>query len=259
LRSVIELNAPIGEDNFQESVSVEARFTLNDTHEIVYRYGDRATATDVDNDGDQTNRSGGGVCSSEHPRVISGELTAGQTSSRCSLDGQGNGAYNDSISNYIRSSDQQSHEITLVSNNDGPLNYTLGYTVISGDEPYVYRDTFNGVGTGSSGNNNATFYQDTVATCEAALAGANGQTAMQAGLISGTGISGWTTGCYGADYVANYSNVSNGGSHVNGSGVSGAFYGDTEYEQKSFYANVEYVLNDQWKVFGGLRTNDDHK
>ena len=259
LSSVIELNAPIGEDNFQESVSVEARYTLNDTHEIVYRYGDRATATDIDNDGDQTNRTGGGVCGSEHPRVISGELSAGQTSPRCALDGQGNGAYNDSISNYIRSSDQQSHEITLVSNNDGPLNYTVGYTVIAGDEPYIYRDTFNGVGTGSSSNNNATFYQDTTAICEAELAGANGQTAMQAGLISGTGVSGWTTGCYGADYVASWSNVSNGGSHVNGSGVSGAFYGDTEYEQKAFYANVEYVLNDQWKLFGGLRYNDDHK
>ena len=44
-----------------------------------------------------------------------------------------------------------------------------------------------------------------------------------------------------------------------GSGVSGAFYGNVTYEQAAVYGNVEYVLNDRWKVFGGLRYNDDHK
>ena len=84
-------------------------------------------------------------CLAIHPRVISGELQEGQVHPRCALDEAGNGVYSDAISNYLRTSDQQSHKIALVSNNDGPLNYTIGLTLLSGDEPYVYRDIFNGV------------------------------------------------------------------------------------------------------------------
>ena len=53
----------------------------------------------------------------------------------------------------------------------------------------------------------------------------------------------WVTGCYGADYTAFHSEVAGSFTHLNGSGVVGAFYGNTEYEQAAVYANVEYVLN----------------
>ncbi len=260
LKNVIELNAPIGEDNSQESYSLEAIFTLNDTHDIVYRYGDRDTRTDTDNDGDQTNRSGGGVCLPEHPRVVSGELQAGQTHSRCALDGQGDGQYVDNIWNYVRSSDQQSHELTLISNNAGPLNYTIGYTYLAGDEPYIFRNFFNGVETGNSNLNNPTFYTDTSAACEAGYT----RNALPEALEDQNHpkhplAAAWIQGCYGTDWITNYSEVTNGFSMHNGSGNHGAFYGNTEYEQAAVYANVEYVLNDQWKLFGGLRYNDDHK
>ena len=56
-----------------------------------------------------------------------------------------------------------------------------------------------------------------------------------------------------------YSDVTNGGAHIVGSGVAGAFYGNVEYEQSAFYGNAEYVLNDQWMLFAGLRFNEDHK
>ena len=110
-----ELNAPLSENNSQEATTLEARYALNDTHEIVYHFGDRDTRTDTTNDLDQTNRVGGGRCLAIHPRVISGELQEGQRHPRCALDEAGNGVYSDGISNYLRTSDQVSHEIALIS------------------------------------------------------------------------------------------------------------------------------------------------
>ena len=267
LKMKTEVNAPIGEDNSQEAFTIEAHFKLNDTHEIVYHYGNRDTRTDISNDIDGTNRQGGGRCLAIHPRVISGELQEGQVHSRCALDEAGNGVYTDRISNYLRTSDQESHEIALVSNNEGPLNYTVGYTYLAGDEPYVYRDIFNGVETGSMAVNNAAFYQDTTAACEAnlealALPWENGRWNADIRNPSNPSNSlapGYILGCYGSDYSANWSDVTNGPVHENGSGVRAAFYGNVTYEQAALYGNVEYVLNDQWKVFGGIRYNDDHK
>ena len=267
LKMKTELNAPIGEDNSQEAFTIEAHFKLNDSHEIVYHFGNRDTRTDIDNDIDQTNRQGGGRCLAIHPRVISGELEEGQVHSRCALDEAGNGVYNDGISNYLRTSDQVSHEIALVSNNEGPLNYTAGYTSLAGDEPYVYRDIFNGVETGSNPVNNAAFYQDTTAACEANLESVafpweNGRwndDIRNPDNPSNALAAGYILGCYGTDYSANWSDVTNGPVHQNGSGVRAAFYGNVTYRQRAIYGNVEYVLNDEWKVFGGLRYNDDHK
>ena len=259
LELVTESNAPIGQDNSQETFSVEAIFALNDNHDIIYFYGDRDTRTDQTDDGDRTNRQPGGVCSAIHPLVISGELTAGQTHPRCALDGAGNGSYADSITNYLRTSDQQSHEIRLVSNNSGPLNYTLGYTLIEGDEPYVYRDMFNGVETGDDANNNAIFYTDTTAACLAELGGDPIATALDPTSETHFLAPIWVTGCSGTDSTAFYSDVSNGGTHVVGSGVAGAFYGNVQYEQAAYYANVEYALSDSVQLFAGIRYNDDHK
>ena len=255
-----ELNAPLGEDNSQEAATLEARYTLNDTHEIVYHFGNRDTRTDTTNDLDQTNRRGGGRCLAIHPLVISGVLQEGQRHPRCALDEAGNGVYQDRISNYLRTSDQVSHEIALISDNEGPLNYTFGYTYLSGDQPYVYRDIFNGVEAGSNPINNATFYTDTTAACEAALGeSSNWKHIRDPNHPANKLATGWITGCYGADYSAYWSDVTNGGTHINGSGVRAAFYGNVTYDQQALYGNVEYMLNDQWKVFGGVRYNDDHK
>mgnify|MGYP006175644811 CR=1 FL=1 len=257
-----ELNAPISEDNSQETFSIEAHYTLNDTHELTYLYGDRDTRTDISNDADGTNRQPGGRCSAIHPRVKSGELQEGQIHPRCALDEAGNGAYADSISNYLRTSAQQSHEIKLVSSNDGPLNYTIGYTFIEGDEPYVYRDTYNGLETGNASGNNPAFYQDTTALCEAELVERQGTNLWRDALDPSkpaNKAAGYVQGCRGSATTAYWSDVTNGGIHVNGGNVHRAFYGNVEYEQTAIYANVEYVLNEEWKVFGGIRANDDHK
>lgn len=258
----VELNGPIMQKNSQEAITLEAHYQLNDTHELVYKFGSRDTRQQSRNDIDGTARKPGGVCSAIHPRVLSGELTAGQTSGRCALDGAGNGAYSDRMNDYLFTSDQDSHEITLVSQNDGKLNYTFGFTYIDGDEPYVYQELFNGVGTGDNDNNVPEFYVNNSAACEAALAGRHGTNLWREARDPSkpaNSAAGFVQGCHGADYAANWSDVTNGGTHVAGGPAHSFFYGNVTYTSKGYYGNVEYVLDDEWKVFGGLRYNDDHK
>ena len=258
----IELNGPILRRNSQEAMTLEAHYTLNDSHELIYKFGNRDTRQKNRADIDQTNRQGGGVCSPIHPRVLSGELVAGQTSSRCALDGKGNGAYADRMNDYHFTSDQDSHELSLVSNNDGPFNYTFGYTLIDGEEPYIYSERFNGVGTGDSDNNIPVFYQDNSALCEASLEerhpGLLWKDAKDPSKAANSNSANkW--GCHGSAPANFWSDVTNAGSHVAGDDAFQFFYGNVEYTSQAIYGNAEYVLNDEWKVFGGLRYNDDHK
>ena len=262
LTLAIEQNGPILQRNSQEAMTLEAHYTLNDSHELIYKFGNRDTRQKNRADIDLTDRQGGGVCSAIHPRVLSGELVAGQTHPRCALDGRGNGAYADQMNDYHFTSDQDSHELSLVSNNDGPFNYTFGYTLIDGEEPYIYSERFNGVETGNNNNNVPEFYQDNSALCEANLVdrwGTNLWREAKDPSKPANKAAGTVWGCHGADYAANWSDVSNSGSHVAGDGAFQFFYGNVAYTSQAIYGNAEYVLNDEWKVFGGVRYNDDHK
>ena len=263
LTLAIELNAPISERNSQEAMTLEAHYALNDSHELIYKFGNRDTRTLRRSDWDNTNRQGGGVCSAIHPRVISGELVAGQTHPRCALDGRGNGAYSDRMVIQYFTSDQDSHELSLVSNNDGPFNYTFGYTLIDGEEPYIYSRGFNGVGTGDDNNNIPVFYQDNSALCEASLEerhpGALWRNALDPSKPENSSGGPLWWGCVGSPPADFWSDVTNSGTHVVGHSAYQFFYGNVEYTYQAIYGNAEYVLNDQWKVFGGVRYNDDHK
>ncbi len=260
----VDLNAPILQDNSQEASTLEAHFQLTDTHELVYKYGQRDTRQRSRNDLDGTSRQGGGVCSAIHPRVISGELTEGQVHPRCALDGGGNGSYADRMNDYLFTSEQVSHELTLISNLDGPFNYTLGLTYIDGEEPYLYAERFNGLETGDNNLNNPLFYTDTSEACEAALEGFFGASGLIRNIrdpnhVDNTKAAGLVWGCHGADYAANWSDVTNGLAQAAGGSAFQHFYGNVSYTSQAVYGNAEYVLNDQWKVFGGVRFNDDHK
>ena len=260
----VDLNAPILQDNSQEASTIEAHFQLTDTHELVYKFGQRDTRQRSRNDLDGTSRRGGGVCSAIHPRVISGELTEGQVHPRCALDGGGNGSYADRMNDYLFTSEQVSHELTVISNLDGPFNYTLGYTYIDGEEPYLYAERFNGLETGDNNLNNPLFYTDTSEACEEQVGvffGASGliRNIRDPNHEDNTKAAGLVWGCHGADYAANWSDVTNGLAQVAGGSAFQHFYGNVSYTSQAVYGNAEYVLNDQWKVFGGIRFNDDHK
>ena len=135
----IEQNGGILQRNSQEATTLEAHYTLNDSHELIYKFGNRDTRQKNRSDIDLTNRQGGGVCSAIHPRVLSGELVEGQTHPRCALDGRGNGAYADRMNNYHFTSDQDSHELSLVSNNDGPSTTPLAIPLSTVKSPIYIR------------------------------------------------------------------------------------------------------------------------
>lgn len=152
------------------------------------------------------------------------------------MDGRGNGAYSDNITDQRFTSNQDSHELSLVSNNDGPFNYTFGFTYIDGDEPNQLAQAFNGVETGNNNNNIPVFYQDTSALCEASLE------ERDPGLLwknafdpndraNSSTASKW--GCHGSEPAASYSDISNGGSHVAGGSIYTAFYANVESTSKA--------------------------
>ena len=159
-------------------------------------------------------------------------------------------------------SDQDSHELSLVSNNAGPFNYTFGYTLIDGEEPFVFSNSFNGVETGNNNNNIPVFYQDNSALCEANLEARHGTNLWKHARTPGSDANqaaGFVFGCHGSAPANYWSDVTNAGSHVAGGDAYQFFYGNVEYTSQAIYGNAEYVLNDEWKVFGGVRFNDDHK
>ena len=268
----VAFNAPIRQDSFAENTSVEAIFALTDNLDVTYKYGYHDIANDNLNDGDQLPREGGGVCPPNHPKVLGGMLQAGQTSRYCAMDGGGNGAFIDTRVNYIFSSEQTSHEITLTSHYDGPFNYTVGVTTMEGDEPNNYRLLDFGTGT-RGGPNNDWLYSDSSAACRAVLESLYGPGGSLSGGQNWLFRDVYTDpeakaraarlqrlyACPGDPELVNYafSGVANFTSNLNGqrSGHMASHW----KESIGVYFNGEYVLNETWTLFGGVRHDNDTK
>ena len=263
----VAFNAPIAMDSSAENASIDAVFALTDTLELNYRFGWRDVINDTTNDGDQLPREGGGVCPFDHPKVVSGQLTAGQTSRYCALDGGGNGTFDDSRINYIFQSEQVSHEVTFRSNMEGKFNFTAGITTLAGEEPYFYKDwNFSSI-------RNDWLYEDTSAACNAVIESLYGDGGSLSGGESwllrdvytnpaamaraGAGLNVYA--CPGSPEIVNYSHTGVEMFTANPSGHASSFFGSSEYSSSGAYFNGEFVLNDAWTVFGGVRHDLDKK
>ena len=265
LRQVVSLNAPIYTNNAAEDASLDVTFALTEALTINYKFGWRDVLQDSLNDSDQLSRAGGGVCPFNHPKVLSGQLTEGQSSPYCALDGGGNGSFLDSRSHYVFTSEQTSHEISFYSNFDGDFNFTVGAVYIEGAEPYIWQ----GYEFGSGSNDWA--FTDTSAACNAMLPGLVGAGGLLAGsqLLAGiytnpdamavslTGA--YVYACPGSPELTSFSNTGDPSFEGNPMGQNGAFYGGVDYETTGFYFSGEYNLNESWKVFAGVRDDSDTK
>jgi len=261
----VAFNAPIYMDNHAKNASMDATFALTETLDVVYKYGWRDVKQDTLNDADQLDRQGGGTCPFNHPKVLSGQLRAGQTSPWCALDGGGNGTFADSRVNYIFTSEQISHEITLVSDLEGAFNFTLGAVYLDGEEPYFYKNW----DFGSSRNDWA--LSDTSAQCEAVIEQLFGSGGSHSGGVNRllrdvytnaeamAGAPGGLWGCPGSPEVVNFSDTGVAMFTADLDGHNNSFFGNTAYTSRGVYFNAEYVINDTWKVFGGLRNDSDRK
>jgi outer membrane receptor protein involved in Fe transport len=290
----VAFNAPLEQDNEAENASLDVLFALNDTLTLNYKFGWRDVAQRNTNDTDQGNRTGGGVCPAEHPKVAvpvyadwveipegSGnwlepgtavvgavaQLTEGQTSRYCALDGGGNGTFSDTYLYSVFTSTQTSHEITLTSDFDGPFNFTLGYVTMEGEEPNFY----SGPDHGSAAQDY--LYEDNLAQCEAALAGLWGSGGTLSGgtsqlfrdidtdsdAMAHVGTGAYSYACAGAPGISAYGDTGDNSFSANLDGFGWAFFGSADYEMWGAYLNTEYVVNDLWTVFGGIRKDEDDK
>lgn len=263
----VAFNAPIAMDSAAENASIDVVFALTDTLELNYRFGWRDVINDTTNDGDQLPREGGGVCPFDHPKVVSGQLTAGQTSRYCAMDGGGNGTFDDNRINYIFQSEQVSHEMTFRSNMEGKFNFTAGITTLAGEEPYFYKDW------DFSSDRNDWLYEDTSAACNAVIESLYGDGGSLSGGVSwllrdvytnpaamaraGAGLNLYA--CPGSPEIVNYSHTGVEMFTANPSGHASSFFGSSEYSSSGAYFNGEFVLNDAWTVFGGVRHDLDKK
>lgn len=272
LEWAVAFNAPIRQDSFAENTSVEVIFALTDNLDVTYKFGYHDISNDNLNDGDQLPREGGGVCPPNHPKVLGGMLQAGQTSRYCALDGGGNGTFNDNRTNYIFASEQTSHEITLTSNYSGPFNYTLGATTMEGDEPSTYRSLNFSSGTRGQPTNDW-LYSDSSAACRAVLESLYGpggslsrgqnwlfrdvKTNPEAKARAATLQRLYA--CPGDPELVNYAFAGTQNFRSNLDGQWSAHMSSHFMESMGVYFNGEYVLNETWTIFGGVRHDNDKK
>ncbi len=263
----VAFNAPIAMDSSAENASIDAIFSLTEAFSVNYKFGWRDVINDTTNDGDQLPREGGGVCPFDHPKVESGQLSAGQTSGYCALDGGGNGTFADNRINYIFQSEQTSHEVTLASAFQGRFNFTVGFTTLSGQEPYFYKDWNFG------SDNNDFLYADTSAACNAVIESLYGVGGSISGGESwlfrdvyanpaamaraGAGLNLYA--CPGSREIVNYSDTGVAMFTADLRGHQRSFFGNSDYQSKGVYFNSEYVLGDAWTVFAGIRHDQDKK
>ena len=299
LEWAVALNAPIGQDSYSENFSLDVNFELNDNYRVNYKFGWHDVENRTINDTDQTNRVGGGVCLPGHPKtnplvmlgawtqladgswvqpetpILDGNgnpipplLQVGQTSRYCAMDGGGNSTFANTSYDSIFTSEQTSHEITLISTFDGPINFTLGYTTLDHDEPNVYSGLDNGSGPGDW------LYTDTSAACNANLNNLYGAGGILSGGTSmllkdlytnqATMDHAGTPGanvyvCLGDPLISNYSATGREEFFANPNGQAWSFYGNAKQKSSGVYFNLEYAMNDTWKFFGGLRRDKDTK
>ena len=268
----VAFNAPIRQDSFAENTSLEAIFALTDNLDVTYKFGYHDIVNDNLNDGDQLPREGGGVCPPNHPKVLGGMLRAGQTSRYCALDGGGNGAFDDRRVNYIFGSEQSSHEVTLTSHYEGPFNFTLGVTTMEGEEPGNYRSLDFSTGTRGQPTNDY-LYTDSSAACRAVLESLYGPGGSLSGGRNWLFRDVYTDpeararaatlqrlyACPGDPELVNFarSGIANFLSNLNGQRTG--HMSSHEKESIGVYFNGEYMLNDTWTIFGGVRHDNDEK
>ena len=270
LRWEVAFNAPIAKDSTAENFSLDVVYAIGDALTLNYKFGWHDVLENTRNDPDQRNRVGGGICPFTHPSVIAGVLQAGQTSRICALDGGGNGTFTDQLSEHVFTSEQSSHEVTLVSNFEGPFNFTLGANTIQNEEPYVNRLFDNGWRSGG-----AWLFSDNSAACNANIESMYGTGGTLSGgdswllrelhtnpatMAHAESTFRFVVACPGSPELLGYPDAGIGDFYAaNPNGQINGYLGSALQEARGIYLNLEYVLSDSWTVFAGIRRSDDDK
>jgi iron complex outermembrane receptor protein len=233
------------------------RYTLNfdwnitDTLTLRYTYGESETRTTASQDGDGTDRVG----SAADPSIPS-DLDAGAQVD-CFDDGvlmgevdcwTAQGAeFSDTDNIHAFTNEESSHELQLVSNFDGPLNFVVGY--------YIYEnETFFDQGGFDYANPLRFVDADAAAVAASPIFGETVVTSCQSYLDDffipafGDPATGIVFGSFGVGCPTGGDNLR-----------SSSFFSSTTSDTKAAFANVEYQLTDEWNIAVGLRWTEDEK
>ena len=251
----IENKVASNRDGIQDSET--DRNTLNfdwditDALTLRYTYGASQTRTTSSQDGDGTDRVG----SSSDPSIPA-DLDANEQVD-CLGDGMLIGAldcwsasgaeFADSDTVHSFTNDESSHEVQLVSNFDGPMNFVVGY--------YTYEnETFWDQGGFNYSSPLRFVDADAAAVAASPIFGFAVVTSCQSYLDDffiptfGDPATGIVFGSFGVG-------CPEGMDHTR----SSSFFSSTTSDTNALFVNVEYRLNEAWNVAGGLRHTEDEK
>ena len=215
-----------------------------------YTYGSSQTRTRSSQDGDGTDRVG----SAADPSIpadldpdeqvdcpgggVMGEVACWMASGA---------EFADSDTVHVFTNDESSHEVQLVSNFDGPLNFVAGY--------YTYEnETFWDQGGFNYSSPLRFVDADAAAVAASPIFGFAVVTSCQSYLDDffiptfGDPATGIVFGSFGVG-------CPEGMDHTR----SSSFFSSTTSDTSALFVNVEYRLNDEWNVAGGLRQTEDQK
>ncbi|XOV86995.1 MAG: TonB-dependent receptor domain-containing protein [Pseudomonadota bacterium] len=244
LENKVVANRASARDDESERWALNASFELTDSLTLKFTAGDALTNTLESRDGDGTDR----VPSREDPSLpqdcvdqlgVDGCRASGLT-------------FADSETGFVYLNDEQSQELQLISNFDGPFNFVAGifhyenvsHWRTSNDNfanPSLFRTADASTALVDQDANGAPDYANCQAFYQSYVLGADNPTTP---IIEGRGFS-----------ASEYTGCVEGDNHLFKSGSqSGA-----ATESDAIYANVEYRVNEQWNVALGLRRTEDGK
>lgn len=241
------------QDSETERVVLNVDWEFSDTISFRYTFGGAKTNTAAGQDGDGTGR----VSSQSDLSVpldldrsnnvncpgvgVVDEYTCWVTLAQAGL------SFEDTETIHRFTNDEQSHELQLISNFDGPINFVAGV--------YTYEnETFWDQGGFNYSNPLRFVDADEAAVAASPIFGAYPVTSCQSYLDDffiptfGDPATGIVFGSFGVGCPI-------GRDHTR----SSSFFSSTTSETEAAFVNVEYEIDDQWNIAGGLRWTKDKK
>lgn len=244
LENKVVTNRASARDDNTTRWAFDASFDLTDSLTLRFTAGDTLTDTIESRDGDGTDR----VAAREDPSLPQDCVD------QLGLEGcrETGLSYSDSETGYLYFNDEESQELQLISNFDGPLNFVAGifhYENLShwrnsGNNfanPSLFRTADASTALVDQDGDGAADYASCQDFYQSYVLGADDPDTE---IIEGRGLP-----------SSEYSGCTEGDNHAfKGGSQSGA-----ATDSDAIYANVEYRVNDQWNVALGLRRTEDGK
>ncbi len=243
------------QDNETDRYTLNVDINLTEALTLRYTYGESETRTASSQDGDSTDRVGSAAdpsvpadlnATNEVDCLNDGTLLVSALECWNTLAGFGAVSFEDTDTIHSFTNDESSHEIQLVSAFDGPLNFVLGY--------YTYEnETFWDEGGFDYANPLRFVDADEAAVAASPIFGFAVVTSCQS-YLDDFFIPTFGDPATGTAFGLSLSCPPKGDNLR-----SSSFFSSTTSDTQAAFVNVEYQLNKEWNIAGGLRWTEDEK